>query len=235
MAFHFGIARSVSVRCAVLVGLLSCLAPLAAKANTCVYSSTTTCINNSDGNASSSSSGGSITLSLGGSKIGAINDDSNSGLGFLNFKTGSMMSGGSLAYGAIFSAGGSFTITNGTYGSVSNGTLFVGSFSGPVNWLLTSGTNCTICTYTLQGTVQGTWYVNGTTVTSGSTVQLDFTSNGLYAAGKSLTDVGGVTYLNVPPVPEPANVGLMGSGLLCMGLFVRHRIRGVLGTKNNQA
>jgi len=214
---------SVGKRLAMFAGVLSLLMPVAARATSCPSESTTTCFVNIDGNATSHGSGSSTTLSLTNAELDRIGNNVGSNLGFISFTTGTLTSG-SLSMGGTFGAGGSFTI-HGTYGDISNGTLFSGIFSGPVSWILTSPTRCTVCSYTLTGNLSGTWFVHGTTPTTGATVQIDFTSNGLYAGGK-ITDVGGVSFINIPAIPEPASMGLLGTGLLAMGLLVRRKAKG---------
>ncbi|HYM75112.1 MAG TPA: PEP-CTERM sorting domain-containing protein [Candidatus Dormibacteraeota bacterium] len=170
-------------------------------------------------------------LSLSNAELIRIGNLTGSNLGFINFTTGDMTSGSSLGMGGTFAAGGTFTIT-GTYGNITNGTLFSGTFSGPVTWTLNSATNCTSCTYTLSGVLSGTWFVKGMQSTTGATVQIDFTSNGLYKGGK-ITDVGGVSYVNIPAIPEPASIGFVGTGLIAMGLLVRRRAKGAASSETN--
>jgi hypothetical protein len=77
----------------------------------------------------------------------------------------------------------------------------------------------------LSGTIAGTWYVHGAQTVQGATVQINFTSNGLYHGGR-ITDVGGVSYVDVPAIPEPASVALMGTGLVAASFAVRRRVKG---------
>jgi len=220
MAFRLG--RTLSAKGAVLAGVLVCLLPMAARAASCPAESTTTCFVNIDGNATSHGSGSSTTLSLSNAEFNRIGNLTGSNLGSISFTTGTLISG-SLGMGGVFASGGSFTI-KGTYGNVSNGTLFSGIFSGPVSWTLNSPATCTTCSYTLSGVLSGTWFVHGTQATTGATVQIDFTSAGLYSGGK-ITDVGGVSFVNIPAIPEPASVGFVGTGLLAMGLLVRRKAK----------
>jgi hypothetical protein len=226
MAFRLG--KSLSPKCAVLVGVLACFLPMAARASSCPSESTTTCFVNIDGNATSHGTGSSATLSLGNAELERIGNLTGANLGFISFTTGTLTSG-SLGMGGTFGSAntlaGTFTI-HGTYGNINNGTLFSGQFSGPVTWTLNSPSSCTTCSYTLSGFLSGTWFVHGTTVTTGATVQIDFTSTGLYSGGK-ITDVGGVSYINVPSIPEPASVGFVGTGLIAMGLLVRRKAKGL--------
>jgi len=222
MEFCWG--SNVSKKLAMFAGVLSLLMPVAVRATSCPSESTTTCFVNIDGNASSHTSGSSTTFSLTNAELSRIGNTAGTNMGAISFTTGALTSG-SLAMGGTFAGGGSFQIT-GTYGNISNGTLFTGIFSGPVTWTLNSASNCTVCSYTLSGEFAGTWFVHGTTSTTGATVQIDFTSTGLYHGGK-ITDVGGVSFINIPAIPEPASMGLLGTGLLAMGILVRRKTKGV--------
>jgi len=221
MVFCWG--SSLSKKLAMLAGVLSLLMPMAARATSCPSESTTTCFVNIDGNATSHGSGSSTTFSLSNAELDRIGNNVGTNLGAISFTTGTLSSG-TLQMGGTFAGGGSFII-HGTYGNISNGTLFSGIFSGPVTWTLNSATDCTVCSYTLSGTLAGTWFVHGTTSTTGATVQIDFTSSGLYTGGK-ITDVGGVSYINIPAIPEPASMGLLGTGLLALGVLVRRKTKG---------
>src|SRR6516225_5313555 len=145
-----------------LLGLLALALPLAASASSVDFT-------NGGGTLSGSNSG----LSLSGSTLIAVN-----GLGGMGIVTGDLgtvtfstagLTGGDLQMGATFGSGGSFVITgNGTNG-IPSGTIFSGSFSGPVTWTLITLANGTH-NYTLSGSLTGTWF-NGMTV-DGATVQL---------------------------------------------------------------
>src|SRR5579864_2851506 len=83
--------------------------------------------------------GGTITGSAAGlqtstdstlSKFGSI---FGSNLGTLSFSTGAFTSG-DVQMGGTLAAGGMFTITGNGMSGVPNGTIFTGSFSGPVTW-----------------------------------------------------------------------------------------------------
>jgi len=124
---------------------------------------------NSGGTLSGSSSGmtlsGSVLVAVNGLNGGGLITGNN--LGSLSFSTGALTSG-SLQMGGTFAGGGSFTITgNGTNG-VPSGTLFTGTFDGPVTWTLVTLANGTH-NYTLSGSVSG-WTGSGAP-TNGATVQ----------------------------------------------------------------
>ena len=174
--------------------LLSCLTiPVASFADSGVDYS------NAGGTLTGSNSG----FSLSGSTLIAVIDGSGmvtGDLGTVSFTTGALTSG-NLQTGGTFAAGGTFDISgNGTNG-VPNGTLFSGSFSGPVTWAITTLGNGTH-NYTLTGAITGT--ANGQVV-EGVTVQLTInTGMGFFngstgIAGGDTTIVGSVP--NLLPLP----------------------------------
>ena len=141
-------------------------------------------------------------------------------LGTVSFSTGALVSG-SVAAGGVFSATGSsfVVIGKGNYGEP-KGTIFSGSFVGPITWTLTSAPGQKNLTYSLSGTIQGMLY-NGRMVT-GTTTQTIFTVQGQLAQGVGHIRVG-TTNLTAP---EPGTLGLLGTGLLGIaGMFRRKLIR----------
>lgn len=175
-----------------------------------------------------SNSGGTLTgssagFSLSGSTLIAITGFNGNGLvtgdlGTVTFTTGAL-TGGSLDMGGTFAAGGSFTIAgNGTNG-VPSGTLFTGSFSGPVTWTLMDLANGTH-NYTLTGALTGT--ANGVMV-AGVTVQLTINTGKGFFNGTTMIAGGDTTI--VGSVPEPSSIALFGTGMVGLVGMLRRKLQ----------
>jgi hypothetical protein len=215
--------------CATVAGLLCFLAPVSARANSCEPG--TVCFSNNGGTMTGSPSSGFYLNGTNGSIASTITQiNGESATGTLSFTLGSLMSGYNMdmtkAGESVYFNPGTLTLT-GTLGNYT-GIIFNGTFgiSGVgVQWTLDSISKSGIYTYTLTGPINGTWFVNGTDITvSGVTTQILFKSKGAYtgAPGQSIALENGSTFVFVP---EPATMGLMGTGLLGMGVLVRRKAK----------
>ena len=141
-------------------------------------------------------------------------------LGSVSFSTGALTSGSIAAGGTFSSAGSSFVVIGkGNYGQP-KGTIFSGSFVGPIIWTLTSPPGAKNLTFTLSGTIQGMLF-DGRMV-SGTTVQNIFSTNGQLAQGIGHIKVGSTPL----SVPEPGTLSMFGVGLVALGGMVRRKLIG---------
>jgi hypothetical protein len=175
-------------------------------------------------NAGGTLAGSDAGLSLSGSTLVAVLGFNGNGLitgdlGTVTFSTGALTSG-SVQMGGTFAAGGSLTISgNGTNG-IPSGTLFTGSFSGPVTWSLLSLGNGTH-NYTLQGTLTGT--AGGVSVNA-VTAELTINTGTKFFTG-STTMAGGDTTV-VGSVPEPSTLAMFGTGAVGLLGMLRRKLHG---------
>jgi PEP-CTERM motif len=172
--------------------------------------------------------GGNIAISNAGiSSIGSqlrsfngIVAPSGHSLGSVRFSTGALTSGSLAAGGTFSSTGSSFVVIgNGNYGQP-KGTIFSGSFVGPIIWTLTSAPGVKNLTFTLSGTIQGMLF-DGRMV-GGTTVQNIYSTNGQLAQGIGHIKVGSTPLA----VPEPGTLSMFGVGLVALGRMFRRKLVG---------
>lgn len=196
----------------ILLALLALALPVAAFANSGVD------FTNSGGTLAGTNSG----LSLTGSTLAAVNGLNGGGLitgnlGSVAFSTGALTSG-SLQMGGSFAAGGSFTITGNGSNGIPNGTIFSGTFSGPVTWTLVTLADGTH-NYVLVGTVSGT--LGSGFSTNGVTVQLTINTGKGFFNGSTQISSGDTNIV----VPEPGTLGLLGTGLVGIAGLLRRKLK----------
>jgi hypothetical protein len=144
------------------------------------------------------------------------------GMGSVKFSTGALISGNLWSGGTFSGVGSTFLVTSvGNWGQP-KGTLFSGSFVGPVTWTLVSHPGPWDYVFTLSGTIQGQLWT-GRTVT-GFTTQTIFAEKNQW-----LHDQQGAVRLGKSQmaVPEPGTLGLLATGLIGVAGTMRRKLFGV--------
>ena len=164
--------------------------------------------------------GGTSGLALTGSTLAVVGSGGGivtGNLGSLTFMTAAMASG-DLQKGGTFNAGGTFVITGNASNPLSSGTIFTGTFTGPVTWTLVTLANGTH-NYTLSGALSGTWYTGATVF--GATIQITINTGKGFFSGSTLVSSGDTNLV----VPEPGSLTLLGTGLVCLAGVVRRKLK----------
>ena len=211
--------------------LLACLVPAAswAQNSTCVANVPSVCIYNAGGSATYVSSGSGSGFHMDGSNgsmtstVYQINTLGGAGqnLGTFELTTGlftpALGNTHGLAGNGTFGDG-SLTITNIVPFNGFTGILFTGTLTN-IQWIA-NGKVGTQFQYILTGVLSGTY--EGNQILGGQTAQLFFHSSTPWNGTGTISLGSGTTGLIVP---EPASMGLMGTGLVAMAFLVRKKVK----------
>jgi PEP-CTERM motif len=138
-------------------------------------------------------------------------------LGSVIFSTGALASGSVLGGGTFSNVGSVFDII-GTAKGVPHGSIFTGSFSGPITWTLLSHVGQTY-NFSLVGALSGSMW-NGRTVTGTTTQYISLAHNQWIVDhhGKIGLGGGGLS------TPEPGTLVMIGSGFAVMAGTFRRKL-----------
>jgi PEP-CTERM motif len=144
-------------------------------------------------------------------------------LGSVSFSTGALTSGSIWSGGTFSSTGSSFVVIGvGKYGEP-RGTIFAGSFVGPIRWKVVSHTGKYDYVFTLSGVVSGESYT-GRFIT-GTTKQTIYVSQNQWFQDHRGGIRLGTTNFRVG-LPEPGTLGLFGTGLIVLAGAMRRKLFG---------
>lgn len=168
--------------------------------------------------------GNAVLDSFNSSSCGSCN------IGHVSYLTGAMTSHTltSTTDNWTFAGGGAFKITSNGSVILPAGTVFTGTFTGPVTFNGTFNPAGDLgkgaWSYTLTGNVTGSFSNNyGGSSATGGTVQFTFDVHGHVPFTTTVHGKNGITTL---ATPEPGTLGLLGTGLLGIAGLVRRKFRG---------
>jgi hypothetical protein len=155
------------------------------------------------------------------SHLSGVSGAAGGNLGWASLTTGSLLSG-SLASGATFAAGGSFTLTGSGAHGIPAGVIFGGSFLSPATWTATFNPDADggrgAWYYALTGVVRGTLSTGRTVRGRISFSATDVPRGAPFSAFANLAGASGQVV-----VPEPSTLALLASGLGGLAILVRRK------------